>query len=367
MRKMLTSRLLLIYLTVLPLLVAATPALTQETGPADQLWPLYREGRFEEVVSRGQALIATGSESAAVNLAVGRCLVDLTRFEEGLPYLQKAVQQDAARTWVYAWAQVYLGNAHQALDDFPAAGRAWTLARDCRATRNATSAAAGSLLAFGLSEFFAGWRSFETDHFSFLFSNRLQDFDRVQYARIREEAYATITGWFGGGPGRKIRFIVWSSQEEADEAGMPTLGFSRPMQYLTHTLVQQTVGHEMTHVISYHALKPTVRTALINEGVAVHLDLTGRDQMARARRVLEQQKPRPLQVSIPALWLDWSLAPDTFSYPLAGAFVAMLIEKGGKEKFLEFFPDQSYTHALQIYGDDLGRWTQEFEARLYRK
>ncbi len=350
------------------IVLAAGPfsgAIAQEKGPADDLWPLYQEGRFDEVVTKGKALLATGTETAPLNLAVGRSLVDLKRFEEGIPYLEKAIDQDTNRTWVYAWAQVYLGGSYLAQGNFQRAGQAWTLARDCGATANATRNASNNLLGFGLSEFYAGWQEFETEHFSFLFSDQLADLDRVQYARIREDAYEKIAGWFGGGPDRRIRFIVWANQDEADEAGMPPLGFSRPDNYLTHTLVQQTVGHEMTHVISYHALKPTVRTGLINEGIAVHMDLTGRDQMERARGILETLNPRPPKVSIPALWLDWSLAPDAFSYPLAGAFVEMLIDKGGKKKFLELYRDQSYGHAQEIYGDDLPAWTDEFEKRLY--
>ncbi|PID79016.1 hypothetical protein CSB20_12285 [bacterium DOLZORAL124_64_63] len=347
------------------MLIIGTIATAQDKGPADALWPLYQEGRFEEVVTRGKALLATGTETAAVNLAVGRSLVDLERPDEGLPYLEKAVNQDPARTWIYGWAQYYLGRAHWEQGQENRARQAWLLCRDAQTTRNATRSAANSLTQYGLSEFFDGWQTFETEHFSFRFSDRLEDFDRVQYARLHEEAYARISDWFGGGPKRRIRFVVWSSQAEADEAGLPTLGFSHPSLYLTHTRVDQTLGHEMTHVISDHARNPVVRTGLINEGIAVYHDLTGADKLALARRVIAQQEPRPLRVSVPALWQDWSLAPNTFSYPLAGAFVKMLIDKGGKEKFLEFFPDQSYAHARQIYGDDLQGWIDDFEAKVY--
>ena len=33
-------------------------------------------------------------------VAVGRALVDMQRYEEGLPYLQKAADGDPNRTWV---------------------------------------------------------------------------------------------------------------------------------------------------------------------------------------------------------------------------------------------------------------------------
>lgn len=354
--------------TILLLAINGAEAQTQpqETGPADALWEIYKQGDFEGVVVRGKAMLITETETAQVNLAVGRSLVHLEKYDDAFPYLKRAVEMDPAKTWVYAWAEVYLGISHYKTGNDGRARQAWILARDCQATANATRNARENLRLLGLSEFFDQWKSFETEHFSFRFSDRLVDFNRVDFARSHEEAFGVISKWFGGGPDKKIRFLLWSSQEEADEAGMQALGFSRPDEYLTHAVLGQTVGHEMTHIISRYALNPTVITGLINEGVAVHMDLTGRDQMLRARKLMDEAAVRPLKVSIPALWMDWSLAPDTYSYPVAGAFVAMLVEKGGKERFFEFFVDQSFKHAQEIYGDDLLVWIREFEDELYQ-
>ncbi len=348
------------------LLAISTISQAQEKGPADALWDTYKKGDFEEVITRGKALLATENETAQVNLAVGRSLVHLEKFDEAFPFLTRSVELDPNKTWVYAWAQVYLGMYHFKTGEEDRARQAWIAARDCQATRNATRNAESYLKFQGLSEFFADWSSFETEHFSFRFSSRLKDFDRVNFARSHEEAFNIITNWFGGVPEEKIRFLLWASQDEADEAGMPALGFSRPRLFLIHAVLGQTVGHEMTHVISHHATNPTVVAGLINEGVAVHMDLTGRDQMDRAKKFLAEAVPKPIRVSVPAVWLDWSLAVDSFSYPMAGAFVNMLLEKGGKEQFLEFFPDQSYKHALEIYGNNLAPWIADFEEELYQ-
>jgi hypothetical protein len=70
-------------------------------------------------------------------------------------------------------------------------------------------------------------------------------------------------------------------------------------------------------------------------------------------------------VSLGALWVDWSLLPVEISYPLAGAWVAVLIERGGRAAFLEFFRDQSLAHARQVYGADLQTWLDEFDASLF--
>jgi tetratricopeptide (TPR) repeat protein len=348
---------------VLAVLGAAGAATGQE-GPADRLWELYREGRFADVVREGQVELTTGTPTAQVNLAVGRALVDLERYEAGRVYLETAIRMDPDRTWVYAWGQVYLGLAQYRLDRPEQARTAWIAARDCAATANATRTAANNLKILGLAGFYDDWQEFTTPHFVFRFSPQLQEFDGVAYARRHEEAYEIISAWFGGGPVKKINFFVWSGQTEATTAGMPQLGFSRPEFHLVHARQDQTVGHEMTHVIAAHARQPAVVVGLINEGIAVYHDQTSRDQLALARAALANAPADQVPVALGALWEDWSLLPVEISYPLAGAWVAVLLEKGGREKFFEFFHDQRLAHARQVYGADLQTWLDEFDAAL---
>ena len=350
---------------------AGLPAAAQETGPADALWELYGQGRFAEVVQQGKALLSTGTETAQLNLAVGRGLADQDQFAEAEIFLQRAADLDAAdRTWVYAWAQVYLGNCRWQAGDEDAARRAWTLARDCGATANATRNANMNLLGLGLDAMYDAWSTFTSAHFRFRFSNRLGDLDRTAYARAHEDAYAAITAWFGGGPDQPIRFFVWADQVEASAAGMPILGFARPELNIVHCRAEQTVGHEMTHVIAWAARRPTRAVGLINEGTAVYHDRTGRDRLAGARTAFatattEAGAPLP-PVSLRALWDDWSLLPDDVSYPVAGAWVERLVAKGGRDKYLEFFVDQTRGHAREVYGAELESWIEEFEAELGR-
>lgn len=358
-------------LHVLATLLLATAALSQPaTDPAAPLWELYQEGRFAEVVRQGTDLLDAGTKTAQVNLAVGRGLADLERWQEAVPFLERAAAGDGAHTWVYAWAQVYLGGAHARLGELDQARAAFLRGRDCRATRNATSTAARNLMVLGLDAYFDGWTPFESEHFSFRFSPRLAVFDRVAFAREREQAYAAISAWFGGGPDRKIRFFVWADPAEAAAADFPALGFSRPDDNLIHASAGQTPGHEMAHVIGHKALQPTVKTGLINEGVSVVLDQTGRDTLARARQAVAQgaagQGATPfLRVGLRALWEDWDLLADEYTYPIAGAWVDHLLAQGGKPRFLEFFAEQSLAHARQVYGPELEDWIDGFERQLY--
>ena len=337
-----------------------------QTGSADRLWGLYKEGRFEDVVREGKVELATGTPTVQVNLAVGRALVDLGKFGEGLPYLEQAVRGDPAKTWIYAWAHGYLGMGQYRLGNFQKARAALIKARDCAATRNATRYAVNNLKILGLAESYDDWTTFMTDHFAFHYSSNLADFEGVTFARTHEEAFAKITAWFGGGPAAPIRFFVWKDKDEALIASMPPLGFARPELNLVHARAEQTIGHEMTHVISHHALHPEHVTGLINEGISVYHDQTGRDQLALARAALADAPELSIQVELAALWEDWSLLPVDISYPVGGAWVKVLIDKGGKEKFLEFFRDQRLANAREVYGSDLQGWMDEFTAALYR-
>lgn len=351
-------------LTLAILLIAAT-AQAQE-GPADRLWELYKEGRFADVIREGKVELTTGTPTAQVNLAVGRALVDSGKNQESLIYLETAIRLDPGKTWVYAWGQVYLGFAQLRLDQPDKAKDAWIKARDSAATTNSTRSAVNNLKILGLAEFYDDWKTFSTEHFEFHYSPRLKNFDGVAYARRHEEAYEIISAWFGGGPEKKISFFVWTDQAEANQAGMPDLGFSRPEFNLVHARVEQTVGHEMTHVISSRALQPEFVVGLINEGIAVYHDQTSRNQFELARKALADASTSQVPVALGALWEDWSLLPTEISYPLAGAWVANLIEKGGKATFLEFFKKQSLAHARQVYGADLQSWMDEFDAALSR-
>ncbi|MCK9995892.1 MAG: hypothetical protein KAH56_06405 [Candidatus Krumholzibacteria bacterium] len=332
----------------------------------DRLWGLYKEGRFEDVVREGKVELATGTPSAQVNLAVGRALVDLEKFGEGLPYLEQAVRGDPEQTWVYAWAQCYLGTGQYRLGNFQKSRAALIKARDCAATVNATRFAVGNLRILGLAESYDDWATFSTERFAFHYSPNLTGFDGLTFARLHEEAFEKISAWFGSGPSEPIRFFVWKDKDEALVANMPPLGFARPELDLVHARAEQTVGHEMTHVISHHAMHPEYVIGLINEGIAVYHDQTDRDQMALAREALTDAPELSIQVELAALWEDWSLLPGEISYPIGGAWVKVLIDKGGKEKFLDFFRDQGLVNAREVYGSDLQVWMDEFSDALYR-
>jgi hypothetical protein len=328
---------------------------------AEELWALYQKGEHEQVVKAAGAALPSNPDSIELNLVMGRALADLGRWEEARTPLERAAALDQGGTWRKAWAWVFLGRTYFALGQETDSRRVLLEAVELNATRNATADARGLLRLFGLTTEYAGATGRESDHFRWVFSTDLKGMDEAAFARAHEEAFHRISAVFGDKVPRKIRFFVWGSDEDAARAGVRSLGFARPEYCLIHSRVNQTVGHELTHVLAHHGLKPRHKTGLISEGTAVFFDGRAGDRMARATGAL---RGRSDALQLETLWLHWDRWPDAVSYPVAGAWVGRLIDRGGQAAFLDFFPDQTLEHARAVYGAELGVWMQEFDAEL---
>lgn len=63
-----------------------------------------------------------------------------------------------------------------------------------------------------------------------------------------------------------------------------------------HAHVNQTPGHEITHVVVDQEIDPDPKTELINEGLAVYFDQTERDRYAEARAALEKSESEEVSI-----------------------------------------------------------------------
>lgn len=312
----------------LPLLLAlvlVAPAASSAAASDATLRGLYAQAEFDAAATRCDSLLRVTPEDAELNQLMGRILADTHRCPEAIPFLSRAAAVDTAAGWIRAWSQVYLGVCHYDAGDRDAARLAWIAARDMAATPNSTAIARLYLISL-----------------------------------IEDQPFAA---WFGHEPPHKIRFYVWSSNDEARQAGLPTLGFSRPIVSLVHAAANQTIGHEMSHVIAFQAIPPRRAVGLISEGAAVFHDQRSADRLTLARKVWSAL-PADKRSGLLALWGDWRLLDDATSYPVAGAFVARLVERGGREKFLELYRDQSVESARRIYGAEFDGWVMEFEQEI---
>lgn len=369
MHRRITDCLLLSLAVVLLSVLSTAHAQGQrDRGPSPsvkKLWAAYQKGHLETVIKRGERLIERNGGGNPVDLhhIVGRALVASDQHDRAISHLKRTLSPDAP-AHTRAWSLNFLGKAHYQLGHLAAADSAFRASRDMRATENSTKSSGRWMRVLGFDEMYNQWMRTNTDRFTLFGSPRVEtSTDRLveRYA----SAWNDLATFFGGAPDRQVRLFVWASREEAKQRGL-TIGFAEPEYAVVHKEVSQTSGHELAHVFEDRVLSPSHQAGLISEGLAVYLDQTGRDRLETARQALGETGG---QVSIQDWWKKnpeaWAQLSGRIRYPVAGAFVAYLAERGGRKTLLQLLRDQRLERARTIYGaDTLSGWIASFEAKL---
>ncbi len=331
-----------------------------QNSAIDDLWKLYNSQDLKSVIEQAKPLLENDPNNIDLNLIIGRSYTDQTDYKNAISYLESTVKNDNNNSWRKAWALSYLGTCYFMSQDYNNSELSLNECIKLNATKNATNNAYGQTLFFGYSEIYKTWKIVETDNFRFHFQN-MSDNEIENYVSIREKAYSEINDFFKSTLPKKIDFYVWESREVAKETLRRDLGFARPDFCIVHTHYQQTIGHEMTHVISNYSTKMIEKTGLINEGTAVCFDQTNQD---KEKIVKDWLKTNDRKITINEIWTNFRDYPDALTYPLSGLFVKELIDNFGREKFIAFFGNQTYDNAKLIFGEKLDKVIKDFENKI---
>jgi len=331
-----------------------------QNSQIDDLWKLYTSRDYKSVIDKAKTLLVNEPNNIDLNLMVGRSYTDLGDFKNALTYLESTVSNDINNTWRKAWALSYLGTCYFMMQDYKNSELSLNECIKLNTTQNATNYSYERSLLFGFNEFYKTWKTVETDNFRFHFQN-MDTSESAKYTSDRELAYKNINGFFKSILPKKIDFYVWESRDDAMRILKANLGFARPDFCIVHAYYKQTIGHEMTHVISNYMTSFTNKTGLINEGTAVYFDQTNQN---REQIVKNWLKANGKKVSIREIWTNWKIYPEELTYPLSGLFVNELIKNFGPEKFKEFFGNQTYENARLVFGDKLDKVIKDFEDKI---
>ena len=328
-----------------------------------ELGDLYYKKNYDELFKRTDDLLKKDSNEPTVNLLKGRALVDLGKFNEGKPFIEKAIEYDNNKSWRKAWGLNYL-----ALINFNSGNQleAKLNLESCllmNATKNVSKMAKSILMLFGLDQHYDNWTIVETENYVFHFPPNTAVTNIDSFINIREEAFESVNKFFTITIPKKIDFIAWNENEDARDNGIPQLGFSKPEYCLIHSRYNQTLGHEITHIISHYYSEKQIISRFINEGISVAFDLTNEDKLKSAKKQkLEDNFDG--SISILEAWNDPKKYSEWVYYPFAGEFIKRLLEKGGKEKFLKLVSNQTYESAKKIYGNTLLKIIDELEEEV---
>ena len=131
---------------------------------------------------------------------------------------------------------------------------------------------------------------------------------------------------------------------------------------MTHSHFQQTTGHELTHIVLEHILHPATKVPLVDEGIAVYLDQTGRGRLQLLKKILRYDGIN----FTPFVLSNWSSREQgRWTYPFYGAFIEYLLEQDGKERLFRLLKDQRLEHAYEVYGQEHFSWLiDDFQRKL---
>lgn len=328
------------------------------------LWKLYQSKDYETVIENTKPYLEIDSLKVDLNLLLGRVYADKGDFRSAIPYLNYTLKNDPNNLCKKAWALSYLGTCYFMLQDYDISQRAtmecFDLNRLDRRTKYAIDNAYKQILFFGFDNFYRNWKIVDSDNFRFHFQD-MSESEIKNYILTREEAFQSINSFFNSHLPKKIDFFVWNSRHDAKKILKANLGFAFPDFCIVHAYYQQSKGHEITHVISNYTTKILNTTKFINEGVAVCFDHSDIDKLEQVRK---WKTKKHKQIVIKDYWENGEKYSEEIIYPLAGLFVKELIDNFGKEKFLEFFKNQTYNNAKLIFGGKLDNMIEEFENKI---
>lgn len=197
---------------------------------------------------------------------------------------------------------------------------------------------------------FLNWNKYTIENIEVYYPNNSVIYDTIEeWGRNRVEAFNYITEYLDvQWEYEPIKMYVFNSQEHGEQYGLQ-VGFALPNYNQIFTLYNQYPGHELAHCISnYINNGQRVNSALINEGLATHLNMTGKDYHRLTADILQEKN-----YSIKLLGDDFRKNED--AYTLGASFVKYLIDKYSLELFKECFAQNKYNEEesfREFYGKE---------------
>jgi hypothetical protein len=183
-----------------------------------------------------------------------------------------------------------------------------------------------------------------------------------RYINEHEGAYDSLNKIFEAKLPRKLVMYVWNDRKIAKKTLHRKLGFTRSKQCFSHVLRHQTLGHEITHTLSYWAWgsEPGGYSRFISEGIAVYCDLSDYDKYAYARKVVEQNNV----TDVLDIWGNEKKCKEEILYPIAGAFVGFLRENTSAEQFKSIIKGQTMDNVKVMLGSRFFSLISEFNHKM---
>ncbi len=323
----------------------------------NKIQSLYQKGDNEAVVIEGKEILKNYPDNLTVKHLMGRALTDTENFKEAIVYLEDVVNEKTSPDWMTSWSHAYLGVCFYLIDKYVNAKEHLETAIKINATKNSTNYAKKKLQGFQLTSYFEDWKIIETENIRFHIQPKHKIDNLIEYCNQREQSYIKINNFFKASPYKKIDFYIWSKPKEGKELLGREIGFANSDLCIINSKIEQTKGHEITHILSDYGLIPETKNKLINEGVAVAFDQTNRNRFELA------QIANNKNIGIEELMLKAEDVESKIIYTVGGALIEFLLTKKDEETMKLFIKEQTWENLVLLYGKNT---IDEFEEKIKR-
>lgn len=325
----------------------------------------YQKGEFEYVIEQGVPLCKENYDDIDLKLIVGRAYTDNMQYNEAFEYLNYVDQNAKKKGWRRGWCEIYLGICNFGVGKYEWSRTYLNRAAETGSTDNIRRYAKEQLSTLGFTKNFRDFRLKVSDQILFHFHPDIsENIDAIdKYIKEKEITFRTAKEFFNCSVPKKIDLFVWESEEEMKKHfDNSKSGFIKPELCLVHSNINNTADAELALVISHFIQQVDRKSAIINYGTAKFLSNIDKNLFQEAKEAVAKKGVKT--ISIKDIWAVNNTKSELFNI-ISAAFVQYLIEKEGKDKFLELFKNQTFYQAKKVYGDDINNIMSEFESKLF--
>jgi len=326
-----------------------------------ELWKLYENKKYNEIIEKGEKLLAKDSNNVEYNYWVGVGYYKKELIIKSIPFLEKATLHDDPHSSIRARADMLLGVCYFFQDEKVKSKESLLNGKKIKTYKKINEGNEFWFERLGFDEFYSNWSTSESEHFRFYFQDTT-DINHTRFINDCEKAYRNIDTFFVCKLPKKIDYYVWASHVDAQNIIKSNLSFAHSFLCLIHGGNYESEGHEIAHVVSLFYKDNIKNFKFITEGTASYFDQTNLNREQWTKQVIKDKNIK--EVEIKKVWENWNDFNSVYSYNIGGLFVQDLIKKYGREKFLEFYSDQSYKNAKLVFGKDFDDFIKEFEAKF---
>ena len=347
----------LITLLLIPCFVACQTNRTE-------LEQLYLSKKYNEVIRIAQQKLELDHNDLEANSFFGQSLVKKNDFKNGLKYLEKADSLETENLARKLWINLSKAIALYQLDEYSKAQICVTKCIDLNSTKIGMKELNQFALICGFKEFYPQWNIVESEHFRFHFPPNSNIEDKSLFINKYESSFNEIQSFFNSVIPKKIDAIIWNNDEDAKSLGIEFLAFAIPPFVTLHTNKYHTVGHEMTHIITYFASAGKIKTNnFVYEGTSVCFDNTHESKINRAI-LYKKDHNYNTKIDLKDVWRNPKDYPEWIVYYLGSEVIRDLIDNYSKDKFIQLINSPSFESAVSIYGSDLNTVLENIEIKI---